>query len=766
MKNLIVIPFLVAAASAEAMTFDELQSAINVAEAGSTVYVTSDLTYTGTLVVGKKLTLASSADTPCVITRSSDCTAPFLSLTAADDLTLTNLIVDGNKGDSPIDGQFVKVSAGKLTLETGAVLRNYYVKNQSILVSGGTLTMEDGAVLSGFECKDWAIAVSISGGTFQMNGGLITGCIGHQKSSRDSDGTVYVIGGTFRFYGGLITGNQSAVANAGIMCYSGTMYLHGDACCTNNIGGYSNDLAFWSGGRMYLDGTYTGRMTVCPADTWHEKIEPSANASYGSVCVSDAGTLGACNIRCQEYPEFTLDGEDRVAEASVIWRKRPFVCDGLRSRADVPEALAAVTNGGTVEVQYDWDGWWTETTVRGGTNLTWRSRPGQSLTIRRYADAKYKPTFILTEGASLRVENLTFAGLPVETQNVNFFRLQEGASLTLGEGAVICDGTGDLSAVWVQKAGASLVMETGAVICNITSGWGAAVRIGEDGAAADPVPVFRMQGGVITNNAITGSTHTYQGGWGGIVCVNGCGRFEMSGGFISDNRLVDGTCDSGVFANGSNAQVVFSGDATVWGNTGAYPDAMFYKGATVEVVGDFRGRVGVCSPGVDVGTPTGITLTEGASGAWNFVSKWSGSVDAYVGQADQAGAVTFAAPIGSVGGIAVAAESDLDILMPAALDLSAGSADRARLPIVCGGKALEHDFQITVTFDSAAMKASGDLPLTVLAAESGQHFEVGHIRFTTPSDPDGGYWRVKSAAAGAEYCLRWQESAGLVLMFR
>ena len=82
------------------------------------------------------------------------------------------------------------------------------------------------------------------------------------------------------------------------------------------------------------------------------------------------------------------------------------------------------------------------------------------------------------------------------------------------------------------------------------------------------------------------------------------------------------------------------------------------------------------------------------------------------------------------------------------------------------GAALAHDFRIAVTFDSAAMKASGDLPLPVLAAASGESFKTGHLKFTTPVDPDGGYWRVKSSLAGTEYCLRWQESAGFVQMLR
>lgn len=761
MKKLIVIPFLVAAASVGAMTFDELQTAIDAAEAGSTVYVTSDLVYTGTLSVGKKLTLASAETHPCVITRDTSCTAPFLSLSAADDLTLTNLIVDGSKGEDYVTGQIVKVPAGRLTLEAGAVVRNYYSKEQSVQVSGGTLVMEDGAVVSGLECKTWGAAVSVTaGGMFQMNGGLVTGCVGHQSSSKDSDGTVYVDGGTFRFYGGLITGNRSAVANGGIVCYSGTVYLHGDACCTNNVGGYSNDLVFWDG-HLYLDGAYTGKMTVFSK----RDGEPvPGNNTFPSIQSTEANALGACNIRCQEYPDFMLNLEDRQANESARWMNHAFVIDGLRSRGELKDAVNAVTAGGRIEVQRDWDQLWETISVANGVAFTLCSRPDRRCTLSCYPDPQYKPSVWIENGSAMRVENLTFAGLPDETMTFNFFIVRENSSLTLGDGAVIGDASGDVGGVWVMQAGASLVMEPGAVIRNMRSGWGAAVRIGQDGTVAEPAPVFRMLGGIITNNVIIGQGHTYAGGWGGAVCCTGSSRFEMSGGLIAGNVSNEGRCPAGLFVNGANAGVVFSGTAQIWDNVGVFPDGFFYQGAKIDVIGDFRGRVGVVIPGVDVGIPTDISLTTDATGAWCFVSKWEGAVDAYVGRVDQVGTVTFAEPIGSVGGVAVAAESDLDHLVPTTLDLNAGSSDLARLPIVFGGKALERDFQIAVTFDSAAMKASGDLPLTVLMAEAGQHFSAGHIRFTTPSDPDGGFWRVKPAAEYAEYRLLWRESAGLSLI--
>jgi len=765
MKKLAVIGFLAAALSVEAMTFEELQQTVTAAEAGSTVYVTSDLTYAGTLAVGKKLTLASAPGSAFVITRSSSCTSPFLSTSSSDDVTLTNLIVDGNKGSSSVNAQFVKVAGGKLTLASGAVLRNYYSQSESIKLTGGTLIMEDGAVLSGFECKSWGAAVSInSGATFQMNGGLVTDCVGHQTSSKDSDGMVYVNGGTFRFYGGLITGNRSAVANAGIVCYSGTTYLHGDACCTNNVGGYSNDLAFWSGGRLYLDGAYTGKMTVLSK----RDTAPQTGYNFDSIKSTEANRLGACNIRCQEFPDFILNLENRLADETAQWANHTFVIDALRSRAELKDAVNLVAAGGKIEVQRDWvQQLWETITVSNGVSFTLCSRPGHRYELSSYPGTSYKPSIYVKDGSAMRIENVAITGIPAETRTFNFFMIYANSSLTLGPGTIIEGASGDVGAVWVREAGSILTMEDGAVIRNMRSGWGAAVRVGLDNTVASPAPVFRMLGGAITNNAIIGATRTYANGWGGAVCcTTGSARFEMSGGVIAENVSDEGQCTAGVFANGANAKVVFSGAAQVWGNTGNYADALFYKGATAEVIGDFRGKVGVSSPGVAVGTATGITLAEGASGAWCFVSKWSGAVDAYVGKADASGAVTFGAPIGSVGGVAVAAESDLDHVIPATLDLNVCSADRARLPIVFGGKALEHAARITVTFDSAAMKTSGDLPLTVLAAASGQSFVSGNLRFTTPEDPDGGYWRVKPAAAGTEYSLRWLESVGCVLLFR
>lgn len=761
MKTMALLAFSGLFASAGAMTFDELQSAVTAAPAGGTVLVTSDLEYTGTLSVGKKVKLTSGEGGPFEIRRASSCTAPFLDLAAAaDDLEIANLAVDGAKDTSSINARMIKVTGGALTLGAGGILRNFYADSGPIYLKGGSITMEEGSELRGFECKTWAIAIDIEGGTFTMNGGLVTGCVGHQTQSTDSDGTIYVYGGTFKFYGGLITGNSSSVANAGIVCYSGTMYLHGNACCTNNVGGYSNDLGFFSAGALVIDGTYTGAMTVRNGGA------PIAGNKFGKITISEDARLGACNIRCQEDDTYFLEGETRLAEESCIWRRHPFVVDRLRSRGSLGEAFAVVSEGSVIELQRDEFNFWEKVKLENVSNVTLRSRPGARYVYGPYPDPQYLGMIQVLSAASLRLEDIVIAGFPdVSLQRV-LFDVRNGGSLTLGPGTVLRDGLGDVGAVWVRDTGSRLVMESGATITGFRGRWGMAVRVGEDGKSSisEPFPTFVMNGGVISNIVHIGTTDSYQSGWGGAVSLDDGAVFTMTGGLITDNVSEEGACAAGLFAKGASVSAAFSGDATIWGNAGNYPDAMLYKGATASFSGDFRGRIGLCNQGQDRGSSSGVTAADGATGAWNFISKWDGAVDRYVGYLDGSD-VKWGEKIGSVGGTAIASMADFAYVMPTTLDLTAGSADRARLPLVCTGVFLSTPAAVTLAYDPETLKASGDLPLDVFAAGEGETFVKGAMTFALPEG--AGCWRVRLREAGTVCRLDWQEACpGLAILFK
>ena len=193
--------------SVRAMTMDELQSAIDAAESGETVYVTSDISYDSALVVTKSVTIASADGSAFTLTRDASYAVGTLVTLATEgvNLTFANLVVDGDKASGKTHGAAVEVSAGTVTLENGFVLRNFYstIQGGGVYVhTAGHLVMNDGAVIQDFENDSYGVAVLIGIGKdtdaadFTMNGGLITGCVDHHASASDGyGGAVYLYDG-------------------------------------------------------------------------------------------------------------------------------------------------------------------------------------------------------------------------------------------------------------------------------------------------------------------------------------------------------------------------------------------------------------------------------------------------------------------------------------------------------------------------------------------------------------------------------------------
>ena len=241
-----------------ATTFDELQSALEEAADGATVYVENDISYTGVLApnLAKRITLASPPGQTNVLLRASNyASGAFLRLTnEAADVTLTNLVVDGNKSAGTQSDRFIDIQAGRLTLDAGTELRNVQQGPEGSIrvLDPGKLVMNDGAVLRGFVNAQWGTCVLAgsggASGRFTMNGGLITGCASTYTGSGDAGsygGAVYTWGGIFDMRGGLITGNTARNACAGVAVYQGHFILSGTASVTNNAGETVNDISYW-----------------------------------------------------------------------------------------------------------------------------------------------------------------------------------------------------------------------------------------------------------------------------------------------------------------------------------------------------------------------------------------------------------------------------------------------------------------------------------------------------------------------------------------
>lgn len=311
--------------------------------------------------------------------------------------------------------------------------------------------------------------------------------------------------------------------------------------------------------------------------------------------------------------------------------------------------------------------------------------------------------------------------------------------LTLGAGAVLRNGSCETrsAGVSLDGTGAKLVMEDASLItgCTLTGGasYGAAVLIGNGSSG----PQFEMKGGAISGCAAL-TTSAATSGYGGTVYVYG-GDFVMSGGAITDNA-----CEKSVggvlYYSGTMS---LSGAATVFGNSGLYPDLYVHDGdkkrTNVHASGALSGRIGVSVANLAEGNLLPITADGDLGGIWNIVpSAQDGVVSGLAAALDlqNPGDVKWQASAGSIDDVQFASVADAQAACPR--ELSVDPADLSGLPHVFSGCACEIEAQIVLGFDVAAMETYlEDHPegITLLQAETGSAF-AGGITFVLPADAD------------------------------
>jgi hypothetical protein len=165
-------------------------------------------------------------------------------------------------------------SGGKLT---GGWPQQY---GGGVYVNGGTFNMEGGSITGNsvgksgmFDGVDGLGAgVYIQTGTFNMKGGTITGNHAVGKSFGNNQGRgggVFVNSGTFNMTGGTVSGNDAGLYGGGVYVstrYSGNdgvFKLSGGASVTGNtLDGAANNVFLEEGGIITVSGTLTGTLGV------------------------------------------------------------------------------------------------------------------------------------------------------------------------------------------------------------------------------------------------------------------------------------------------------------------------------------------------------------------------------------------------------------------------------------------------------------------------------------------------------------------------
>jgi len=180
---------------------------------GGTIRLLKDIVFNEKVEVNKTVTITSKdAGNPYTITRMPTGEYGNITLTGSGNLTLTNIIYDGNgewiSGENAVKQSLIKVGDANntetlLTLGSGCVICNGYKTGGSgVIAVYGKMIMNSGAVIENCEVTGTGGAVWVSSkGTFTMNGGTIKSC------KAGGGGSAVSIDGTCTLAGGSITGN-------------------------------------------------------------------------------------------------------------------------------------------------------------------------------------------------------------------------------------------------------------------------------------------------------------------------------------------------------------------------------------------------------------------------------------------------------------------------------------------------------------------------------------------------------------------------------
>ena len=749
------------ACTAFAMTGEELAAAIAAAESGGTVEVTGDVDLSGSLTIDKRLTIKGVGEVRPVLRRTT--ASVVFEFAESGDLTLENIVVDGNKGVG-LSERAVSMTCGQFTLGAGATIRDFKFNNCGIVQLTGTsrFVMEEGSELSGFENSSYGLAVivgnSSAGPVFDMKGGLITGChcTCHRTGSDANEygGAVYTYGGTFNFSGGTITGNTSDECVGGINVYLGSVYLSGTAVCTNNVGAAGNDIVRRNGGGLiYIAPGFEGWATYLPPN--EPKDAAGINGVYKSGGMKEY-VAGFGRISCQTNSDLIFCGY--YNNETVHWATTAYIINGVPAGwwdevydflKTGEDCLVEVVK----DVSYTYGVSLPATTGR----LTLRGAgEGERVYSRKIPQNQNVAQSIISINnpqTTVRLENLVLDGSGLV--GISLAQVTSGR-LELGPGAVLRNASASNlypAAVYLNGAGAECTMEEGAVIkdceSKATDGYGAIVRIGN----ANDAGSFTMSGGLITNctSAATGAS---TGGYGSMVYVF-TGTFEMTGGKIAGNSA-PGT-SAGVMSYRGNGSIRLGGTAVIENNVGKEDDLYICKDASCTFFGDFRGSVGVSSPNQNAGETFRVRAEDGATGAWCFYAAGAGK--GLIGKTNEDaadGSVVWAASVGTVGGVAVASAEDAMRCLPKTMGTDEASC--AQLPISVSGVAKAATGAIDVTFDPEEFVSAGLDQLTLIHSEDGPL--TGKIAFSLSSGSDK--WRV--ARRGADYVLC--PKSGMMLIMR
>jgi hypothetical protein len=280
----------------EAASWADVLNAVSAGTNDDFIVIKNSITAIGSTITppaNKTVTIVAESD--IAIIRDATFTNALFDITTNSRLVLGGsstytgtLTLDGN-GIAPA---IVNVTGGSFTMRSGIITGalNSWGSNASgsVCINGGTFTMTGGSITRNTADNDGG-GVYIHGGTFYMTGGSIT------RNTADNDGGgVYVNNnGTFYMTGGSIADNDSTNGFGGGVCInSGTTFTMTGGSITRNTA--DND---GGGVCVYATGTFNLNSPATKRSIYGNSATTSGNQVY----VDSGGTFNVNGVSHVSY---------------------------------------------------------------------------------------------------------------------------------------------------------------------------------------------------------------------------------------------------------------------------------------------------------------------------------------------------------------------------------------------------------------------------------------------------------------------------------
>ncbi len=500
-------------------------------------------------------------------------------------------------------GQVIYIPGGGVLEISGSngTITGGWSKSQSgggVYISGGTFTMNAGTI-SGNRTASTSTAsyyyyygggVYMSSGTFTMNAGTISG-----NYSGSVAGGVYYNGGTFNFYGGTITNNYSYYNNTyyttarydtggGVFVGNSQFYVKGSGSITNNKNYYANGSTpnyssnnsnlYISNTTHYinLSGSFTGTINTYVSGS--NRLFTKGAGAYGVTSASRFPADSGSNSYNSTYREFQHGTYTAPSSSPDAWTN--LVNSSINSSTPKTYTLSSnwVPTSGT---SFGTAAGYINGAIKIPANANviidlngyYIDRKADSSVISNgyaiYIEANAKVQIIDSSGKKGKIKSghTNSMGGSIYANGNNISLTLDGVTLT-GNTVYSTSGGGGL---YFNSSGGTLNIKNSVITGNSSLGSGGGVYM--VGSAETEV---NLENSVISNNKVTGQT--YYGG--GIALLSG--TLNMTGGEISGNSSI--YTGGGVWVNNNaNAKFNMTGGSIVNNSANVMGGGVYVNGS-------------------------------------------------------------------------------------------------------------------------------------------------------------------------------------------